>query len=387
MQYQLGQIRQIVAGEGSIEKLPELAKNANAKNIVLITDKGVFNAGLTTIPKALMQEAGFNVHLINDVPPEPSVEQVNSIYEQAKQYECDLIVAIGGGSAMDTSKLISIMLTNEVTLKDMVKGAKPTVRGVPTLMVPTTSGTGSEGTPNAIVLVPEENLKVGIVSDLMIADTVILDPIMTIGLPPHITANTGIDALCHLMECYISKKSNPLSDAFCLAGIKHVAKCLRKAYNDGKDLKAREGMLIAACFGGIAIAGSSTTAIHALSYPLGGRYHIPHGLSNAILMPYVMDINKESCLDKYVDMANAMELDCEGKSKMEIADLFVAELYALNKDLHIHCDLKEKGITKDIVDELVVGAAKVTRLLNNNPLALTHEQMKDIYLRLLEDNA
>ncbi|MBO5566803.1 MAG: iron-containing alcohol dehydrogenase [Succinivibrio sp.] len=382
-----GSIRKIVGGEGSINEIANVAKSFNAKNIIILTDAGVYATGLTKKPEQILKDAGFNLNVISDIPPEPSVEQVNHIYESAKKFECDLLVAIGGGSSMDTTKLVSLLLTNKVTLKDMVKGQKPTVRGIPTLMVPTTAGTGSEATPNAIVLVPEENLKVGIVTDLMIADCVILDPVMTQGLPPRITANTGIDALCHLMECYISKKANPLSDTFALEGIKLVAESIRDCYRNGKDLKAREKMLLAACYGGICIASSSTTAIHALSYPLGGRYHIPHGLANAILMPLVMDANKYSCMDKYRAMAKAMGLPVDGKSDQETADIFVKELYQLNADLEIKCDLKEKGITEAVIDELVDGASKVTRLLGNNPKDLTHEEMAEIYKKLIKANS
>ena len=385
--YSLGQIRKIVSGEGSINTLTEIAASFKAQNVVIITDAGVYKAGLTHKAEALLKDAGVNVNVINDVPPEPSYEQVKAIYNKAQASACDFIVAIGGGSAMDTSKLVALMLKNDITLEEMLKGAKPAVRGVPTVMVPTTAGTGSEATPNAIVLVPEENLKVGIVTDLMISDTVILDPTMTVGLPKHITANTGIDALCHLMECYISKKANPLSDTFALQGIKLAARSLRKVYENGQDIKAREDMLLASCFGGIAIASSSTTAIHALSYPLGGRYHIPHGLSNAILMPLVMDVNKDSCIEKYVAMAKAMELDTKDKSDAEIADLFVKELYSLNSDLNIKCDLKEKGISVAIVDELIDAASKVTRLLGNNPKDLTRDEMKDIYLKVIAANS
>ena len=237
------------------------------------------------------------------------------------------------------------------------------------------------------MLVPEEQLKVGIVNDLMICDVALLDPVLTVGLPPHITANTGIDALCHLMECYISKKNNPLSESFSLHGIKLAAKSLRKCYQDPQNLKARELMQVASTFGGIAIASSGTTAIHALSYPLGGRYHIPHGLANAILIPQVMDANKSSCIEKYAVIAKAMDLDCNGKSDEECADLFVKELYALNKDLGISLDCKAKGITLDVVDELVESASKVTRLLNNNPKELTREEMKEIYIKVIKENS
>lgn len=387
MSYQLGQIRKIVSGADSIKDLPGIVASFGAKNVEIITDAGVYKLGLTSEAEQLLRKAGVSVSVISDVPPEPSVEQVKGIYAQAKDRQCDLIVAIGGGSSMDTAKLVSLMLKNSITLEEMVKGAKPKVRGVPTVMVPTTAGTGSEATPNAIVLVPEENLKVGIVTDLMISDVVILDPVMTKGLPPAITANTGVDALCHLMECYISKKANPLADTFCLEGIKLAAKSLRRCFNDGSDLKAREQMLLAACYGGIAIASSGTTAIHALSYPLGGRYHIPHGLSNAILMPLVMDFNKDSCLERYADIAKAMGLPVEGKSLEEISGILVEELYSINSDLKIKCDLKAKGIDLGIVDELVEAAAKVTRLLDNNPKVLSKADMKEIYIKLIKANA
>ena len=382
--YSQTSIRRIIGGAGSIAQAADVAKSFNAKNVVLITDKGVYGLGLTDSAQEALKQAGCAVHVINDVPPEPSVAQVNHIFEQAKAVNCDLLVAIGGGSSMDTTKLVSLMLKNDITLEQMVKGAKPTVRGVPTLMVPTTA---AEATPNAIVLVPEENLKVGIVCDFEVADAVILDPELTKGLPPHITANTGVDALCHLMECYISKKANPLSDAFALAGIRLVGESLRKCYHEGSNLEAREKMLLAACYGGICIASSSTTAIHALSYPLGGRYHIPHGLSNAILMPLVMDINKNSCLDKYYEMAVALGLDVVGKTKEEVAQLFVDELYAINRDLNVKCDLKAVGVTADVIDSLVEGASKVTRLLNNNPKDLSKEEMRVIYEKLLAANS
>ncbi len=384
--YSIGQIKKVISGADALDSLVDAAKSFTAHNIVIITDPGIYKCGLTSRPQKLLEDAGFAVNVIKDVPPEPSYEQVNAIYRQAEGLACDLVVAIGGGSAMDTSKLVALMLRNDITLEQMLDGRKPSVKGVPTLMIPTTAGTGAEATPNAIVLVPEKNLKVGIVTDLMISDCVILDPSMTAGLPPVITANTGIDALCHLMECYISKKANPISDCFALAGIKLIARSIRTAFSNGSDLKAREDMLLASCFGGMAIATSSTTAIHALSYPLGGRYHIPHGLANAILMPLVMDVNKYSCLDKYVAMADAMGMETAGKAPEEVADAFVAELYRLNADLKIHCDLAARGITEDVIGELVDAAAQVTRLLSNNPKDLTREEMAEIYVKLIAAN-
>lgn len=380
-------ISKIIEGQDSLAGIAAEVKAFGASRVLMVTDKGVYSLGLTQPCEKALAEAGIAVHVQSDVPPEPKQSEVQAIFDEAAGFKADLVLAIGGGSAMDTAKLIALMLGNNLSVQDLLDGKRPSERKVPLIMVPTTAGTGSEATPNAIVLVPEQNLKIGIVCDLMVADVAILDPSLTVGLPAHITANTGIDALCHLMECYVSKKHNPLSDTFCLRGISLVAKYLRRAYTDGKDLEARSGMLLASCCGGIAIAGSITVGIHALSYPLGGRYHIPHGLSNAILMPYVMEENAPFCLERYGDIARAMGLDTAGKTPEQVAEALVAELYDLNRFLHIHCPLKERGITLEVVDELVEAGAKVTRLLDNNPKALSHADMKRIYTRLIQDNA
>lgn len=381
----IGQIRKIICAPGALEGIADEVKAFNASQVLMVTDAGVYKLGLTKLAEDKLAEAGIKVKVINDVPPEPKQVQVQAIYDEASSFKADLVLAIGGGSAMDTAKLIALMPGNDLSVQDLLDGKRPASRKVPLIMIPTTAGTGSEATPNAIVLVPEQNLKVGIVCDLMVADEAILDANLTAGLPPSITANTGIDALCHLMECYVSKKHNPLADTFCLRGIELCGKYLRRAYHNGSDLEAREGMLLASCYGGMAISSSSTVAIHALSYPLGGRYHIPHGLANAILMPYIMEENAPCCLERYEDMAKAFGL--EGKDREDLAQKLSEEMYKLNAELNISCNLKERGISLDVVDELVEAGSKVTRLLNNNPKDLTHADMKRIYTSLIEDNS
>ena len=382
--YSLLNIGEIVAGAGSISQITEIAADYGAKNVVIITDQGVWNSGLVEQPKALLEGAGVNVHVINDTPPEPTVDQVTAIFQAAREFECQMIIGIGGGSSMDAAKLVSLLLTNDVNLRELVKGqAQIKHRGVPTLMIPTTAGTGSEATPNAIVLVPEEELKVGIVNAKMVPDCVILDPTMTINLPKHITANTGMDALCHAIECYISKKANPFSDTFALKAITLISRSIRIAYNEGHNLAAREDMLLGAMFGGISIATSSTTAVHALSYPLGGKYHIPHGLSNAILLPGVMKFNLDACEEKFKDIAIAMELDILGCTTRQAAEKMIDNLYSMIADLNVTCDLKAKGIDEVALDGLIEAAAKVTRLLDNNPKVVTKEDMRAIYKDLL----
>ncbi|WP_032093308.1 iron-containing alcohol dehydrogenase [Necropsobacter rosorum] len=382
--YSLCHTNKVIGGANSIEKITDVVKAHNADNVIIITDPGVFNAGLVAKPKTLLDNANIGVHIIHDTPPEPPLEKINQIYHTAKQFNADMVIGIGGGSAMDTAKLVAILLNNNVELSDVIDGkAKFRNKGIPTLMIPTTAGTGSEATPNSIVLIPERELKVGIVDEKMIPNCVILDPLMTVGLPKHITANTGIDALCHAIECYISRKSNPFSDTFALKSIKLISRSIRTAYQNGADLNAREDMILGAYFGGVCIATSSTVAVHALSYPLGGKYHIPHGLSNAILLPDVMQFNLDVCEEKFANVAKAMNLDVQGLTQRQAAQKMIDELYALIRDLEIKCDLKSVGITEDVLDELVDSAFTVRRLLDNNPKEMTKTDIRLIYQKII----
>lgn len=383
--YTLFNVGKIVAGIDSIRAIKDFAAEYGVKTALVITDQGVWNTGLVEKPRKLLEEAGVKVEIINNTPPEPSTVDVNQVYEAAKRLECQAIIGIGGGSSMDVAKITAVMLTNPQSLKELIGGAKIEKRGVPTLMIPTTAGTGAEATQNAIFLVPEEESKIGIVSSKMVPDWAILDPMLTVGLPPAITAATGMDALCHAIECYISKKANPLSDTYALRAISLISRSLRNAYRNGGDIDARHDMLLGALFGGMCIASSSTTAVHALAYPLGGKYHIPHGLSNAILLPYVMQFNLDATVGKFRDIAQAMGLEINGLSTEAAAKMMITNLFSLVTDLQIKesLKLKERGITEADIDVMVEGAAKVTRLLNNNPKVMSKADMRAIYLNLL----
>jgi alcohol dehydrogenase len=382
--YSLVNAGRIIAGPNSVESIGEIPAEYRAKKVLIITDTGVWNAGLIEKPKRILESAGIHVEVINDTPPEPEVEQVNEIFHAAKKTDCQMIIGIGGGSAMDVAKIVSVMLTNQVSLRQLLEKISIQHYGLPTVMVPTTAGTGSEVTPNAIVLVPEEELKVGIVNNKLVPNCVILDPVLTIGLPPSLTASTGMDALTHAIECYTSKKANPLSDTFALRSIHLIARSIRRAYQNGKDVDARHDMLLGAMFGGLCIATSSTTAVHALAYPLGGKYRISHGLSNAILLPHVMKYNLDSAEDKFKDIAIAMGTDVTRLSIRQAAEKMVKNLFSLVNDLNIQVSLKDKGITAADLDVMVEAACKVTRLLDNNPRPMTKDAMRDIYKKLLQ---
>ena len=381
--YSLLNAGRVNAGPGSIDSLKEVVADFNARNVLIISDKGVAGAGLIARPQALVEEAGASVSIIDDTPPEPSVEQVESILAAAQGTAWDLVIGIGGGSAMDVAKIVAVMLNNDVKLRDLLNKAPIPRRGIPTVMVPTTSGTGSEATPNSIILVPEDELKVGIVSPKLMPDCVILDPQMTLGLPPAITASTGMDALCHAIECYTSKKGNPFSEMIALKAIRLISRSIREAFKNGKNLDARHDMLLGAFYGGMCIATSSTTAVHALAYPLGGKYRIAHGISNAILLPYVMQFNAVGNEAKFRDIAEAMGIDIARLSDAEATQAFIAALFAFNHDLEITANLKRWNITEADLETLVEGAAKVTRLLDNNPRPMNKDDIRAVYLKLL----
>jgi len=222
-----------------------------------------------------------------------------------------------------------------------------------------------------------------VVHPFFIPDSVILDPETTLSLPAHVTAATGLDAFCHAIECFISKKSNPFSDLYALEAIRLVARSLFKAYNDGSDIRAREDLLLAAFYGGMCIASSSTVAVHALSYPLGGRYRIPHGLSNAILLPWVMEFNRDAVVEKFAEVAGAMGIPL-GADAEETSKRAVEGIFSLVRSLGIPSTLRELGVGTDDLDEIVAAAMKVTRLLDNNPKPVSPEDARSIYMKLLQ---
>jgi alcohol dehydrogenase len=381
--YSLLNVGRIIAGPGSLSAIREIPAACEVQKVLIITDPGVWNAGLIEKPKSLLESAGVDVAIIHDTPPEPTVDQVRAIFRQAKALEGQMIIGIGGGSAMDTAKLVSVLLTNDVSLEQLLGKAPIPRRGLPTLMVPTTAGTGSEATPNAIVLVPEQEVKIGIVNNKLVPDCVILDPLMTLNLPPAVTASTGMDALAHAIECYTSQKANPFSDTFALKAVGLISKSLRRAYREGQNIEARHDMLLAALFGGMCIATSGTTAVHALAYPLGGKYRMPHGLSNAVLLPHVMQFNLDAAEDRFRDIAAAMGLDVAGLPARQAAERMIENLYALNGELNIPSGIAAYGVTEADLDTLVEAASQVTRLLDNNPKPLTRSDMRTIYRRLL----
>lgn len=373
----------VIAGSDSLNQMVELVNSFQAKNVLFVTGQSIWNSGLVDKPIKLLTDAGIKIDIVNDIPKEPEIGQVENLVNRCRKFKSDMVICVGGGSSMDTAKIISVLMKSSFTVKEIMDNPSIIEKGIPTLMVPTTSGTGAEATPNAIVTVPELGLKVGIVSRYFVPDLVILDPLLTIKLPADITAATGMDALAHAIECFISKKANPYSDMLALKAIKLINRNLLKVFDEGENQEARFDMLLASFYGGMCISSSSTTAVHALAYPLGGRYKIAHGISNAILLPYVMEYNKDMILDKLVEIAEAMEIEVNDKSKEVVADEVIDRFFYLSRKLNIPSNLNQFGITEGDINIMVEEASKVTRLLDNNPKNMTKDDIALIYKKLL----
>ncbi len=377
--------KKVFSGEGSLAELKTIIHDTKATSVCLMTDEGIYGSGLLETPLLYIEETGLTPLVIHDIPREPSVYAVQDYHKKLSGEKVDLIVAVGGGSVIDMAKILSVTMTNPGLAEDLRKPDAIQKPSVPMVAVPTTSGTGAETTANAIFLYPEEDLKVGIISEYMIPDFVILDVSMTCKLPPGLTASTGVDALCHAMESYISILSNPFCKVFSLEAISLICRSIETAYRDGSNRQAREDMQLGAFYAGLCLTTSSTVAVHALSYPLGGKYHIPHGISNAILLPYVMKENLECCREAYTEIAPYMLSNAEQIPKEQWPEAVVDYLFALMKNLGIPDSLQEFGVHPEDLDYLTDNAVKVERLLLKNPKKLSKEDIKGIYKQLLQN--
>lgn len=371
-------------GEGSMEKVKEIVAKENARKIVVFSDKGIEATGLLKLLTSELDQTEAQYSVFTDCKPEPSYGQVAEVVEMVQGYECDLIIGIGGGSVMDAAKLVSVLKGASYTIRDLLNDPTLAQKKVKTVMIPSTCGTGSEATCNAIVAIPEENSKKGIVNDSMIPDYVILDSRMIARLPKPIVAATGVDALAHVVECYTSRKATPFSDPYALEGAKLIFANIREAYNNPDNMVAKNNMMLGAYYGGIAITGSGTTAVHALSYPLGGKFHIAHGVSNAILFAHVMEFNKDACEDRLAQLCDAINPSMAGESVSDKAQYVIDQIADIVKVTDIPTDLSQYGVTMDDLDFLVTAGSQQQRLLVNNMKELSLDDIRSIYLKVVK---
>ena len=374
--------RTVYSGEKAMEQLRTVV--AGARKAAVFTDAGILSTGLVDYPLSQLKEAGMEYVVISDLPPEPTYAQVQKLVDQFKTSGADFIVAVGGGSVMDTAKLASLLATEDYTVKDLLDNPGLAAKTVKTCLIPTTAGTGSEATPNAIVAVPEKELKVGIVNASMVPDYVILDAAMIRNLPRKIAAATGVDAMAHAIECFTSNKANPFSDFFALEAFDLILNNIERACDEPDALDAKNKMQIAAFYAGVAISCSGTTAVHALSYPLGGKYHIAHGVSNAILLVPVMRFNEPAIRARLADAYDRVvhgEKDCT--TQEEKSAWVIRRMSEIVAHLDIPTSLAQFHVSKDDLEPLVEAGMQVTRLLVNNMREVTADDARAIYLQIL----
>lgn len=366
-------------GAGCINQFVEDYLSQTCRKLMVLTAPPIMPLIEPVIQK--LKDGGAEVTVYDKILAEPTLNEFNAIKDKARELQIDSVVGIGGGSVLDVAKLLAALVYSEQEAKDVFGTGFIKSRGIWMACIPTTAGTGSEASPNSILLDEEEHLKKGIVSPYLVADVVYIDPKLTLTVPSKITAETGFDALSHCIEAYTNKFAHEIIDCYALEGIRLIAANLERAVKDGNDLEAREALCLGSYYGGICLGPVNTGAVHALSYPLGGEYHISHGLANAILLPPVMAFNLESNIGKFANIARAFGVADQGSEKTT-AKAGIEYITALSERCGIPQTLTEIGIPSDKVDELAASAMKVTRLLVNNPREVTVEDAKEIYEQL-----
>ena len=366
-------------GVGAVEQLPTILATYEEPRVLLVTDHGLVQAGIVDLITAPLESAGIPYAVYDGVEPDPRVEIVQECVDAARAAGANLLIGLGGGSPIDIAKVCSIMLTNGGEPLDYVGIGNVPKAGLPVIAIPTTAGTGSEVTPIAVLSDKAAHLKKGIVSDYLYPVAALVDPALATGLPAKITAYTGMDALTHCIEAYTNKFAQPFIDVFGEKGIELVAKSLRRAYCQGEDLQARTDMAMASLYGGLCLGSVNTAAVHALAYPLGGTYNIPHGLANTILLPHVMAFNAPSDLEKYARIAELMGENTEGCSPREAAEASVDACRQLAIDLGMNLRLRDFEIPESAIKEMAEAAMQVTRLMANNPRRVTQQDCEAIY--------
>lgn len=377
--YSLVNARRVIAGPGSIDAIGEVASDHAAGKVLIVTDRGVRGAGLIERPRKALESAGIAVEVIDDTPPEPEGGDVERIFGLAKGLDARMVVGIGGGSAMDLAKAIAVLAANRGKAEDYLGLNRIPGPGLPKVMVPTTAGTGSEVTFTAVFIRKKLKKKEGMNSPYLYPELALLDPELTRSLPPHATATTGIDALCHAIESYTSVNASPMSEMVSLEAIGLISDNLRTAVHDGENLEAREAMLLGSLYAGLGLANAGVTAVHSLSYPLGGKYGVSHGLANTIMLPRVMAFNLPGAREKFVDIAETMGEKVDDLPIREAAYLAVAAVESLIEDCGVLTTLEELEIPEKDFPALAKAAMTVARPLANNPCRMTLEDMVEIY--------
>jgi len=377
-------------GRGAINEISYEVRRLGGHKPLIVTDRGIKEAKILDKVKGILETAGFEVEYWDQVEPEPSLENYEQCYEFARGKDFDVVIGIGGGSSIDVGKTIRMLLKHGGEVLDYIakpigQGKKFSGPGLPYIAVPTTAGTGSENTPASVVKLPEEKLRVGIRSRYMRPEVALVDPLLTVTLPPSVTASTGLDALSHAIEVYTCKRYNhraklaspeerpiyigstPITDILSSYSIELIGRYLIRAANNGYDLEAREGMSLASLLAGLAVSNAGVALAHAIASPLGGMVKAPHGKTVSAVLPYVMAYNEPVIPERYAHIAKLL-----GASNGESAAEIVLKLI---KDLGLPSSLAELGIKEDQLQQLAEATIKSHEFLSNNPRRVTFDAL------------
>ena len=372
---------------GAAAKIPSLAAQFGARRVMLVTDRGVRAAGLTRSAEDGLAAAGIALDVFEDVVADPPSTVIEAAAARARAFKAALVLSLGGGSALDTAKLVAYLARSDEAL-DAIYGVGLAMGArLPLILAPTTAGTGSEVTPIAIVTTPGHEKK-GVVSPRLIPDWAVLDAELTLGLPGHVTAATGVDAMVHAIEAYTSKiKKNPMSDQLACQALALLGANIRTACREPANVGARGNMLLGSMLAGMAFANAPVAAVHALAYPVGALFHVPHGLSNALVLMGVMRFNLSHAQALYAELAPLLDPAAARLPTAEAAARFVAALGATCRDVGVPASLADVGIGEGDLDRLAADAMKQTRLLVNNPREVALADARSIYAEALTGEA
>lgn len=358
------------SGSGAASEIAGALRGLDTRKVLVVTDPGVLKAGIYEKIKPALAE--FQVELFDQVKPDPSTSFVQSVAAVARKARVDAVIGLGGGSSIDTAKMAAALVGNTKDVAEYLGGAPLTAAVLPILAVPTTAGTGSEATHIAILSDEAAQVKKGLVSVRIMPRYAFLDPELTLGLPPAITAATGMDALCHAIESFTSVNANEYSEILSLRAVELLNDHIVEAFRNGRNVQAREKMLLGSFLAGIAFANAGVTAVHAFAYPLGGMFHVAHGLANSLMLPTILRFNAGASRERFGRIGQVL---AEGGT----ADTVAARIEELLDVLKLPRNLAAVGIPVEALEPMAQAVVQITRLLNNNPRKVTLEDARAIY--------
>ena len=373
----------IMLGAGAAKTAGAQAKGIGCKKALLVTDQGIISTGMADALKESLAAEKLDFLVFDRVELETPARVIEEGAKYARENNCDLLIALGGGTTIDTTKGISVMATNKGGVLDYVGVDRVPVKGLPKILIPTTAGSGSEATRAFGVTDEAERMKNAVSTPYCLADVTILDPLLTLSLPPMLTAETGLDALGHAVEAYASELATPFSDMFAVEAIRLVGKSLLKAYAKGENIEARFDMLLAATLAGLAFGSGGLGAVHAFSFVLETEHGLGHARAVSVVLPHIMQYNKIAALHKYGMMAMALGESVDGLSDSQAAETAVIAVQRLLDETGISSRLGDYGISQGHLPALVAGTMKQTRLFIPNPRNLTEEDVRDIFMQAL----